>query len=351
MDHTTVRSLLSAYMDDAVSPAERQGLEEHLESCADCRAELAELEKTVLRIRGFGEEDPPPWMTQQVMARVRETAAGRRGFFHWLLYPLRIKLPIEAAALVVIAATGYMLYRTAAPQLAQVVQQAPELHVSEEVPPPRPAAPSGKPAVRDAKQARKETLPGDQHTAVQRREREGASPVQTQAAPPAETSSPPSAASAPPGSPPAREGSAEHSIMMEKRAATRGPVHGKNAAGEDFGMTAPNRAEKSTGPDRSRSASIAAAEPSAVRLVVEAADRDAAMGRIGAVVGRLGGSIVRTKITEGERGVLLVRIDSSRLDELHERLAGIGTVRGEVPPEPAAEGRVDVTIEVVGRTE
>ncbi len=350
MDHTTVRSLLSAYMDDAVTPAERQGIEEHLESCADCRAELAELKQTVLRIRGFGEEEPPPWMTQKIMVRVRETGGARRGFFHWLLYPLRIKLPIEAAALVVIAATGYMLYRTAAPQLAQVVTQAPELHGSEASSPP-PAAPSGKPAVRDAKQARKETLSGTQHTAVQRSERKGVAPVQTQTAPPTETSSPQPAPSPSPYSLPAREDHAERSIMMEKRAATRAPMYGKSAADEDFGMAGPNRAEKSTGSVRSRSATIAAAEPSAVRLVVEAADRDAAMGRIGAAVGRLGGSIVRTTITEGERGVLAIRIDSSRLDELHERLDGIGTVRGEVPPEPAAEGRVEVTIEVVGRTE
>lgn len=350
MDHTTVRSLLSAYLDDAVSPAEREGIEEHLESCADCRAELAELENTVLRIRGFGEEDPPPWMTQKVMARVREAGSARRGFFHWLLYPLRIKLPIEAAALVVIAATGYMLYRTAAPQLAQVVPQSPELQ-SSDAPSPPPAAPSGKPAARGAKQARQETPRGSQRAAVQRSGRNGVAPAQTPAAPPAETSSPRPAPPSPAYSPHAREDYAERSIMMEKRAEPRAPTYGKSAADEDFGMAGTGKAEKSSGSDRSRSSSVAAAEPSAVRLVVETADRDVAMGRIGAAVGRLGGSIVRTKITEGGRGVLAVRLDGSRLVELHDQLARIGTVRGAVPPEPAAEGLVEVTIEAVGRTE
>ncbi|MEA5115278.1 MAG: DUF2275 domain-containing protein [Geobacteraceae bacterium] len=350
MDHATVRSLLSAYRDGEVSPAERDGIEQHLQSCADCREELSELEKTVLRIRGFGEEEPPPWMAQKVMARVRAAAEERRGFFHWLLYPLRIKLPIEAAALVVIAATGYMLYRTAAPQLAQVVPQAPELRGSE-APPQPPAVSPGKRVARSAEQAREGVLPGARQKTVQRSQRKGEPAELPLPAPAAEPSPPPAARVEKALPPPAPEEHAEPSVMMERRAAPRAPMYDKGAADDFFGISSPRKSENEAGSRRSRAKSLRAADASAVRLVVEAADRDSAMAEIGAAVGKLGGSVARRTVTGSDRGALAVRLDGSRLEELHERLGRIGTVRGKVPPESEDEGQVEVTIEVVSGTE
>src|SRR5262245_42628624 len=40
------RAQLSAYLDDAVSPGERTAVAAHLDTCADCRARLAELRAT-----------------------------------------------------------------------------------------------------------------------------------------------------------------------------------------------------------------------------------------------------------------------------------------------------------------
>ncbi len=327
MDHATVRSLLSAYLDGAVSPAEKNVIEEHLENCADCRRELAELEKTVLRIRGFGEEEPPPWMAQKVMARVREAAEQRRGFFHRLLYPLRVKLPIEAAALVLIAATGYMLYRTAAPQLAQVVPQAPELRGSEAVPQP-PALTPGKPAVKSVEKGRENALPGTRREPLQRGEKNSAAPPQLPAAPAMEPAPPPAARAehAAPAAVP--EERAERSIMMERKSARRAPMYEKGATDEMFGAAAP-----------------------LARLVVEAADRDAAMEEIGAAAGKLGGSVVWKRVTGPGRGSLAVRLDAGRLAEFHARIERIGAVRGKVPSASEAEGLVEVTIEVVERAE
>ncbi len=350
MDHATVRGLLSAYMDGAVSPAERDGIEEHLQGCADCREELAELEKTVLRIRGFGEEEPPPWMAQKVMARVREAAAENRGFFHWLLYPLRLKLPIEAAALVVIAATGYMLYRTAAPQLAQVVPQGHELRDSETPRQPPPVSPPGKPAGRGAEQARQGTLPGARQKTVQRSQGKGEAPAPPPA-PAAEQSPPPEARAEKALPPPAPEEYAERSVMMERKAAPRAPMYEKGAADDIFAMPSPRKSGNGAAGRRSAARSMAAAEAPAVRLAVEAADRDRALGEIGAAVGKLGGSVVRRNVTGPGRGILVVRLDGGRLQELHERLGRIGTVRGKVPPESEAEGQVEVAIEVVESTE
>lgn len=348
MDHATVRSLLSAYLDGAVSPAEKNVIEEHLENCADCRRELAELEKTVLRIRGFGEEEPPPWMAQQVMARVREVAEQRRGIFHWLLYPLRVKLPIEAAALVLIAATGYMLYRTAAPQLAQVVPQAPELRGSEAVP-QSPALVPGKPAAKSVEKGREKALPGSRREPLQQAEKKGAVPPQLPAAPAPEA--PPPSARAERAAPAAvPEERAERSIMMERNSARQVPMHERGASDDLFGA-APRAPESDAGLRKSRSKSLSHAEAPLARLVVEAADRDSAMEEIGAAAGKLGGSIAWKRVTGTGRGLIAVRLDAGRLDELHGRLARIGAVRGKVPPGSEAEGPVEVTIEVVERAE
>jgi len=45
-----VRAQLSAYLDAALGPADRDAVEAHLASCTDCRARLAELRGTAALI-------------------------------------------------------------------------------------------------------------------------------------------------------------------------------------------------------------------------------------------------------------------------------------------------------------
>lgn len=52
------RAQLSAYLDDALSAVERSAVAAHLDTCADCRARLAELRVTVSLIRAL--PDPVP---------------------------------------------------------------------------------------------------------------------------------------------------------------------------------------------------------------------------------------------------------------------------------------------------
>jgi hypothetical protein len=49
---------LSAYLDDAVSAAERREIADHLADCALCRQELAELRGTVALLRGLPQYEP-----------------------------------------------------------------------------------------------------------------------------------------------------------------------------------------------------------------------------------------------------------------------------------------------------
>jgi hypothetical protein len=117
MKHADIRQKLSAYLDGAVTPEERVNIEEHLKSCRICSVALVELKKTVSHVRGLEELEPPAWMAQKIMARVKLEAEGKMGFFRRLFFPLHIKLPIEAIAMVLVTVTGYLLFRTVQPEM------------------------------------------------------------------------------------------------------------------------------------------------------------------------------------------------------------------------------------------
>jgi hypothetical protein len=117
MEHEEIRARFSEYIDGALSPEEKASIEDHLRSCESCRDDLAELRSAVLEVRKLGEVEPPPWLAQRIMARVREEAQEKQGLFHRLLYPLRVKLPLDALAFVVLAVTGLFIYRAIEPRM------------------------------------------------------------------------------------------------------------------------------------------------------------------------------------------------------------------------------------------
>ena len=59
---------LSAYLDDALSPVERSALSAHLDTCADCRARLAELRATASLIRALPDLSPSRRLVPRVGA-------------------------------------------------------------------------------------------------------------------------------------------------------------------------------------------------------------------------------------------------------------------------------------------
>lgn len=114
MEHAEVRKKLSEYLDGVSSQDERAGIEAHLQGCDRCNSTLAELEKTVSHLRGLPREEPPPWLTGRIMARVR-AEVEKPSLWQRLFYSCHIKLPIEALALVALCVTGYYIARTTSP--------------------------------------------------------------------------------------------------------------------------------------------------------------------------------------------------------------------------------------------
>jgi len=110
MKHDEIRHKLSEYIDGAVTPQERDAIDGHLKTCPACADALAELRKTIEQVKQVEEIEAPAWLTGRIMANVRTAAEEKKGFLHRLFYPLAVKLPIQAVAVLFLTVTVYSLY-------------------------------------------------------------------------------------------------------------------------------------------------------------------------------------------------------------------------------------------------
>jgi hypothetical protein len=107
-----IREKLSVMLDGMLPPDEIKAVEEHIAACPSCAAALEDLRKVVGHLQTLEQVEPPPWMTQKVMAKVRslETAPRKKGFFSWLFQPAGMKVPIGALATLILALTTYFIF-------------------------------------------------------------------------------------------------------------------------------------------------------------------------------------------------------------------------------------------------
>jgi hypothetical protein len=110
MNHNDIRHMLSEYIDGAITAEDRAAIEEHLATCEKCREALKELRQTVAHIRSVEELDPPSWMKQKIMTKVR-AEAEKKSWFQRFFFPLHIKLPLEAVGVLFIAVTAVFIYQ------------------------------------------------------------------------------------------------------------------------------------------------------------------------------------------------------------------------------------------------
>jgi anti-sigma factor RsiW len=132
MECNDVQEKLSAYVEGIISPEERTLIDEHLTSCLKCNESFADLKKTVEYIHNLEDIEPPTWLTQKVMARIRSEAKSDKGILQKLFYPLHIKLPIEAVAVIVIAVTALYIFKTIQPVVR--LAKTPSEHVRTQIP-------------------------------------------------------------------------------------------------------------------------------------------------------------------------------------------------------------------------
>lgn len=131
MECKDIREKLSAYLEGAVSHEEKATIEKHLKSCRECSQELSQLSKTIEHLKNLEEVSPPLWLTRKVMARIKEESVPRKGLLQKLFYPLHIKLPIEAAATVLVVGLALYIFRDMPPEVK--FAQAPTEKVAPQV--------------------------------------------------------------------------------------------------------------------------------------------------------------------------------------------------------------------------
>jgi len=125
MECQEIRKKLSAYREGMVSPEEQELMEQHLASCRPCSTALNELDRAGEALKNLKEVEPPPWMKQRIMARVREEAEQKKGFLRKVFYPLHVKVPLEAFATVLIAVVAVYVFRAVEPQMKDLQVPSP----------------------------------------------------------------------------------------------------------------------------------------------------------------------------------------------------------------------------------
>jgi hypothetical protein len=125
MDCRRIQEKLHAYLEGLVPAREEELIREHLSSCPRCKAVLQEIKKTAKLLKNLDQIEPPPWLSQRIMGRIREEAEDRRGIADWLFRPLRVKVPLQAFALVLILGFAALVYKENAAQYERARTSAP----------------------------------------------------------------------------------------------------------------------------------------------------------------------------------------------------------------------------------
>ncbi len=129
MNCDRIQEKLSLYLEGGLEPSQESAVIDHLSSCAACLGEAERLKQTIRSVAELREVEPPPGFSEKVMARVRDEAR-RPGIWERIFFPLWTKIPIQAAALVLVAVFAAYLYEANQPVRDQATQVIPPPSVS-----------------------------------------------------------------------------------------------------------------------------------------------------------------------------------------------------------------------------
>src|SRR5215467_13435655 len=115
MNCEEVQAQLSDYLEKTLSAADLNIIEAHLSACAPCRMETDYLSECIHQVASLPMVDPPVGFTQRVMARVHEIDETPSFWQRWLL-PLRIKIPVQATAVILVGILAVYLLEKEPPK-------------------------------------------------------------------------------------------------------------------------------------------------------------------------------------------------------------------------------------------
>ncbi len=312
MECSNIREKLSDYIEGLVSPDEKRFIDEHLMSCEMCSESLSDLRKTVNYVENLEEIEPPSWLTERIMTKVRSEFQPKKGMLKKLFYPLHIKLPIEAiAALLVVVISIYML-KAFFPEIK------PETYTQIRKVPSENRAP--------------ETLSREKDKITS----------YSKPAPPAKSQEQPMIAEelkAPVGK--SKEIS-KRSELLPKQTATPHQFVEQNKAVPSAGAVSKLEQE---GASTYKRADSLLDEKENINLTINVEKVDSASKEVEKALTELGGKVTKTESFEN-KNIIAAEIDSKKLNELIEKLNPIGQVKKEIISE-AEEGSIKIKIEIV----
>ncbi len=135
MEHNEIRHRLSEYIDGSLPAGKKAAIEEHLKTCTTCSDALRELQKTIEYVKTVEELEPPAWMAQKIMSKVRTAESEQRSFLRKLFFPLSVKIPIQVVAVLFLVVGAFYLYRSIQPSLRPAEAPVKEFEAKKEVPP------------------------------------------------------------------------------------------------------------------------------------------------------------------------------------------------------------------------
>jgi hypothetical protein len=125
MNCEDVQKYLSDLLDKSLDVERVQEIGYHLAACSLCSEEMASLTECQRLVSGLPAVEPPVGFTNRVMAEVRE-AANPTSLWERLFLPLRIKIPLQATAVVLIAVLAAYIYQKEPLQRKSLVPVQPE---------------------------------------------------------------------------------------------------------------------------------------------------------------------------------------------------------------------------------
>lgn len=347
MECTRTWDLLSSYLDGDLSDREQEGIADHIRQCSRCAGEERALRETLSLLRSLPAEAAPPELLKGVQLRI----GGKTAVPLWkrLFLPAHIKIPLEAAAVVLVFLLVYGIRK--------------EMPATTPVPSPPASVESGKraaetktvaerPVADTTHEPKAEPTPGKKREAVVK-------PIPEKPAVHARSELPAGLAA---------QVSTESGTIGKGREADAGPtperpvIHARSElpaglaarVSTESGMIEPVFPRESP-PGESQALRVFAApsrlmrqEPSGREVTIEV-DRDARPGiedRIAAVAMRLGGAVrrERMRIATGRMEEALVvsetvrvRIPAVFADVFLEELEKLGSISPEGIP-----GRLDI---------
>ncbi len=318
MECKGIKEELCAYLEGIVSPEEKRIIEEHLPSCPECRKNLADLKKAGELVKDLPEVEPPAWLTQKIMSRIKAEEEKKQGLWKKLFYPLHIKIPIQALATVFIAVIAVYVFKAVEPEMkldhlpSPTQQVTPKEEAKEASQPPRRITVDS--SAPPPKSPRKDEAA---------RESAGVSAV------------PPKAALPEPAAKPFR--------AERKQEADESLGKGEGIA---LSRAAPETQDRKKLAAAPKFKEAAALKSKPANVSVKAPDVHVAGGKVDDLFRQLSARKIERESREG-REILTAELSAVQVKEFLEKLKAVGEVNDQDIPGETTSGHIVVRVEIV----